>query len=902
MMKLFRVIFNFTQLKKFLGALTSFFVRLFTNLTTYGADIFYASAGRLSPRAAFSNEELVGVHPISVFIKNYFLLFYYSFLLLFAVDYHGWQFFLVCALFAELFILFLGCYIRGFWLARSVIIGLVAGVWILSYSSAPMTDSYPDYVALVILSKITLSSFDFWSQFYTSVTAAHNIFIYFYYHFLTLYLPFYLACLIIFLPLLSAITLLSAGYLLGYVLAGRLATALIFISSLSTYYILFFYEYGRAYILSHYGQGVGDFVMEVSCGTGGVTNKLHFFPTADLERSLIQPLKDPAFTAMKDAHDLNIWLDFGSFIGAPFFSINFEFVLDSISLIMVVTITTISFIVHLYATVYMRSDPHQVRFFALLSLFTFFMIVLVMGGNMVMLYIGWEGVGLSSFLLISFWFTRVAAQKAALKAMLVNKIGDMALIVALSFLAYFAKGSVNILVAPELAAEAAMRARFPCGFTGVDVIAFALLLAAFVKSAQIFFHTWLADAMEGPTPVSALLHAATMVTAGVYLVARFSYVFEFSPSARSFIFCGGLATIVVSSLIALAQYDIKKIIAYSTCSQLGLMFMACGMSAYDFALFHFFNHAFFKCLLFLLAGAIIHQLRNEQDIRKMGGLAAKMPFTFAFFLIASFSLAGLPGCSGALSKDAILHLANFTAATCASWGASICLFSLNGIIYLTVAYTGRLVYYVFLGPANYNPRYFAANYRDVSIAERPYAAIFTVLAFMSIFGGRLAAPLFNDSSTAGLINVHNHLVINNTYYHLLPTDRLFSYVAFFFTWHAIFLAAYLIYFLQTNKPLVIFVPHNKLAYGLFCFFNRKCYFDDVYNIFIIRPILRLSHTFNFAIENGVFRQFASSLWAVLLLPLRTRLTTMRMALIHHFFFTAIGLILFIIFSHIMSLQ
>jgi len=170
--------------------------------------------------------------------------------------------------------------------------------------------------------------------------------------------------------------------------------------------------------------------------------------------------------------------------------------------------------------------------------------------------------------------------------------------------------------------------------------------------------------MEGPTPVSALLHAATMVTAGVYLVVRFSYVFELSPLARGVIFCGALATIVVSSLIALTQYDIKKIIAYSTCSQLGLMFLACGMSAYDYALYHFFNHAFFKCLLFLLAGVIIHQLRNEQDIRMMGGLAAKMPFTFICFLVASMSLIGMPGFSGALSKDSILHLSNFTAGTC----------------------------------------------------------------------------------------------------------------------------------------------------------------------------------------------------------------------------------------------
>jgi proton-translocating NADH-quinone oxidoreductase chain L len=891
-----------TQLKMFLGALTSFLRAGWRNTSTYFADLYYVSRGRLSPRALFDNAELVGVPALPAFVKKYFLLFYYTFLGIFVFDYHGWQFFIVFALTAELLIAFVGCYVSWFWLARSALIGWIGGVWILSYDPLAGTDAHIDRAALDILSTLTFSDGTFWAHFYDSVTAADNIFTYYLYHFLTLYVPYFLMCLILFLPLISALTLLLSGYLIGYIFAGRLASALIFLTALSSYYILFFYESNRIFMLDHYGRGVGDFIVQFTSSARDAPATAHFFYTSELERELIRPLEDAAFVAMKEAEYFNIWLDFGGFIGAPFFPINFEFVLDSISLVMVTAITTISFLVHLYATVYMRTDPHQVRFFALLSLFTFFMIVLVTGGNMVMLYIGWEGVGLSSFLLISFWFTRVAAQKAALKAILINKIGDMFLIVAISHLAYFAKGSVNILTAPELAGDAAKEIFFAGGFSGADVIAFSLLLAAFVKSAQIFFHTWLADAMEGPTPVSALLHAATMVTAGVYLVARFSYVFELSPAARSFIFCGGLATIVLCSLIALTQYDIKKIIAYSTCSQLGLMFMACGMSAYDFALYHFFNHAFFKCLLFLLAGAIIHQLRNEQDIRKMGGLARKMPFTFIYFLIASMSLVGVPGFSGATSKDAILHLSNFTAGNCAGWGSSLCLFALNLIIYLTVAYTARLIYYVFLGPANYNPRYFSHAYRDVAIAEPAYRMIFAFLAAASIMGGRLAAPLFAGGATVNFINVHNHIVTTNPYYHLLAADRFFLYIAFFFTWHAVLLAAYLVHFLLTNKPLVIFAPHNRAAYFFFCFFNRKCYFDDVYNTFLVRPILRLSYIFNVAIENGVFRQLPHLIWVVLLLPLYARLTTMRLALVHHFVFTGIGLALLIIFAHVMALS
>lgn len=268
--------------------------------------------------------------------------------------------------------------------------------------------------------------------------------------------------------------------------------------------------------------------------------------------------------------------------------------------------------------------------------------------------------------------------------------------------------------------------------------------------------------MEGPTPVSALLHAATMVTAGVYLVIRFSPIVEFSSLAKAMLFFGGLYTIVVSSVIALTQYDIKKIIAYSTCSQLGLMFFACSLSAYDLALYHFFNHAFFKCLLFLLAGAIIHELKNEQDIRRMGGLAKKMPFIFVCFLAASLSLVGFPGFSGALSKDLILHLLNYSAPFF-SEKTSIFLYSINLIIYLTMAYTARLFFYVFLKSPSFHISNFSDDYKDICFKEPIYRWVFFILAVMGVAGGYVFKNFFIFTDFY-FINIQNEILSLNPHY------------------------------------------------------------------------------------------------------------------------------------------
>jgi NADH-quinone oxidoreductase subunit L len=317
--------------------------------------------------------------------------------------------------------------------------------------------------------------------------------------------------------------------------------------------------------------------------------------------------------------------------------------------------------------------------------------------------------------------------------------------------------------------------------------------------------------MEGPTPVSALLHAATMVTAGVYLIIRFFFIFELSPFARSFIFIVGLSTIVLSSLIALTQYDIKKIIAYSTCSQLGLMFLACGLSAYNFALYHFFNHAFFKCLLFLIAGAVIHQLHNEQDIRKMGGLANKMPFTFICFLIASMSLVGFPGFSGAISKDCILHILNYYAVQAPSVAASLRIFSLNIIIYLTVAYSARLLYYVFLAPAAYRNGSFAKSYMDSGLKEKAFFIVFFFLAIASIFSGRLFKDYFFFTTEAIFINVNAEVCsfAHSIFLQNAAVDSWCLYIPFFLTLHALFTACYIIYYKLKNNHRPVYYNHNS---------------------------------------------------------------------------------------------
>ncbi len=385
----------------------------------------------------------------------------------------------------------------------------------------------------------------------------------------------------------------------------------------------------------------------------------------------------------------NLWNWFNIGLLSNNIGMQFDIVVSSMLLLVMI----VSFFVHLFSSSYMSEDPHIPRFMSYLSLFTFFMVILITSNNLIQLFIGWEGVGLCSYLLINFWFTRIQANKASIKAMLVNKIGDIGLLLGIILL-WFHFGTLD----------------YSCIFSSLSIcqntnlilnwITFLFLISVIGKSAQLGLHTWLPDAMEGPTPVSALIHAATMVTAGVFLIIRVSPLFENTPLILILVILIGSLTAFFASTIGLTQNDLKKVIAYSTCSQLGYMVMICGFSQYSTGLFHLVNHGFFKALLFLSAGSIIHSLNNEQDIRRMGSLKFIMPLSYISVFIGSISLMGLPFLTGYYSKDLILELIYFEHFfSFALWLGLIATF-------ITSFYSFRLIYYTFLGSPQGNLRNF----------------------------------------------------------------------------------------------------------------------------------------------------------------------------------------------------
>nr|YP_007516974.1 NADH dehydrogenase subunit 5 [Euplexaura crassa]ADY15466.1 NADH dehydrogenase subunit 5 [Euplexaura crassa] len=378
-----------------------------------------------------------------------------------------------------------------------------------------------------------------------------------------------------------------------------------------------------------------------------------------------------------------VYIELGRWIESDLLITNFGLQFDMVTAVMLIVVTTISGLVHVYSTSYMREDPHLPRFMSYLSLFTFFMLVLVTSNNYVQLFIGWEGVGLCSYLLINFWFTRIQANKAAIKAMLINRIGDIGLMLAIILI------WKEFGVLDYCSLFSALSPSSACTW-----ICILLTIGAVGKSAQLGLHTWLPDAMEGPTPVSALIHAATMVTAGVFLIIRSAPLFDYSPTATIIVGLIGSLTAFFAATVGLVQSDIKKVIAYSTCSQLGYMVMACGTYSCLSSLYHLLTHAFFKALLFLGAGSIIHALLDEQDLRKMGGIIRGLPLTYVLMLIGSLSLAGFPYLSGFYSKDLILELTyNNYCLISIYWLASITAF-------LTAFYSFRLIYLSFVSKPN----------------------------------------------------------------------------------------------------------------------------------------------------------------------------------------------------------
>ena len=426
---------------------------------------------------------------------------------------------------------------------------------------------------------------------------------------------------------------------------------------------------------------------------------------------------------------ISTWINSGSL------NVNWSIKIDALSSVMLVVVTLVSSLVHIYSIGYMSHDPHKPRFMAYLSLFTFAMLTLVTADNFLQLFFGWEGVGLCSYFLIGFWFKKETANAAAIKAFVVNRVGDFGIALGI-FLIFYLFGTVNYDEVFQQIPQIIDKEILFLGIQvkAIDLICILLFIGAMGKSAQIFLHTWLPDAMEGPTPVSALIHAATMVTAGVFLIVRCSPIFEYSPLTLNIITIVGMTTAFFAATVALVQTDIKKIIAYSTCSQLGYMFFAAGVGAYNVAMFHLFTHAFFKALLFLGSGSVIHSFKDEQDINQMGAVYKKLPYTWVLMLIGTLALTGFPFLSGFYSKDAIIEFAYLKGNTTGYYAAGV------GILtaLLTSIYSWRLIFKTFHG--SYNNK----KIKIEEMHESPLVMLLPliILSVGAIFSGFLFKDLF----------------------------------------------------------------------------------------------------------------------------------------------------------------
>ena len=513
------------------------------------------------------------------------------------------------------------------------------------------------------------------------------------------------------------------------------------------------------------------------------------------------------------------WIESGSL------NVNWAMKIDALSAIMLVVVTSVSSLVHIYSIGYMSHDPHKPRFMAYLSLFTFAMLMLVTSDNFIQLFFGWEGVGLCSYFLIGFWFKKDTANSAAIKAFVVNRVGDFGFALGI-FLIFYLFGTVNY---SEVFEQIPNILDKNLNFLGIEInainlICLLLFVGAMGKSAQIFLHTWLPDAMEGPTPVSALIHAATMVTAGVFLVVRCSPIYEYSELALNIITIIGMSTAFFAATVALVQNDIKKIIAYSTCSQLGYMFFAAGVGAYNVAMFHLFTHAFFKALLFLGSGSVIHAFSNEQNINKMGGVWKKLPFTYTLMIIGTLALTGFPFLSGFYSKDAIIEFAYLKGNTTGYYAAGI------GILtaFLTSIYSWRLILKTFHGKFN-NTEIDIQNTHEsplvmlIPLIFLSIGAVFAGFTFKDLFIGHgrelnfwqdsifFLKPLSTEHPPTWFLFLTPSLVIISipiAYYLFLKNQNLTNQIV------------------NVNRPLYQFLVN-------------KWYFDELYNVIFVKSSKKL---------------------------------------------------------------
>lgn len=507
-------------------------------------------------------------------------------------------------------------------------------------------------------------------------------------------------------------------------------------------------------------------------------------------------------------------------------AVNWAFRIDTLTVVMLVVVTTVSSLVHIYSIGYMAHDPHRPRFFAYLSLFTFAMLALVTADNLVQLYFGWEGVGLASYLLIGFWYKRPSANAAAIKAFIVSRVGDFGFTLGILGVFYLFQSVEYETIFANAPTIVGQKLHFlSWSFDALTITCVLLFMGAMGKSAQFLLHTWLPDAMEGPTPVSALIHAATMVTAGIFMVARLSPLFELSPVALGVVTFFGATTAFFAATVGLVQNDIKRVIAYSTCSQLGYMFVGLGVGGYSTGMFHLFTHAFFKALLFLGAGSVIHAVSDEQDMRKMGGLRTHIPITYWMMVIGTLALTGFPFTAGYFSKDAIIEAA-FAGGTSVAGYA----FVLTVVAALmTSFYSWRLIFLTFHGA----PRAPAKVMEHVH--ESPYVMLVPlfILAAGALLAGLLFEGLFIGEENAAFwkgalsVGADNHVL--EEMHHgpfwvsLLPTLAMIvgAVIAIYF------------YLINTEAPRRLAATNE----WLYKFLLNKWYFDELYDFLFVRPAM-----------------------------------------------------------------
>ncbi|MFL6799304.1 MAG: NADH-quinone oxidoreductase subunit L [Xanthobacteraceae bacterium] len=514
-------------------------------------------------------------------------------------------------------------------------------------------------------------------------------------------------------------------------------------------------------------------------------------------------------------------------MGAGDLKVDWALRIDALTAIMLVVVTTISGFVHLYSVGYMEEDPYRPRFFCYLSLFTFAMLMLVTADNLIQLFFGWEGVGLMSYLLIGFWYHKPEANAAAIKAFIVNRVGDFGFALGI-FLVFAMIGAVDFdtifAQAPALSGKTV--AVLGASIEVLTAICVLLFIGAMGKSAQFLLHTWLPDAMEGPTPVSALIHAATMVTAGVFMVARLSPLFELAPTAQALVTFIGATTALFAATVGLVQNDIKRIIAYSTCSQLGYMFVAMGVGAYSAGMFHLFTHAFFKALLFLGSGSVILAMHHEQDIWRMGGLKDKIPFTYWTMVIGTLALTGFPLTAGFYSKDAIIEAAFVGTNPMALYAYAMTVAAAA----LTAFYSWRLMLVVFHGTPHDHHHHDAAHESPaVMLIPLGFLAAGSILSgypFKDLFIGHAASDTFRDSLKLAEGNhVLEHMHEIPTLVAIVPTVMMV--LGFAVAWQ--------FYVRRPELPGELARQHEPL----YRFLLNKWYFDEIYDAVLVRPALRL---------------------------------------------------------------